>query len=101
MKTGGQFSFLFFFCDKDGPNTTRTKINIMKGLWDQKASWEQPLTPGANSFRKKFLNPTMLCLEKHFAGSVDAFVEAYPDYEHTKFAADCNGKGNSCTPKKK
>lgn len=82
-------------------NTTRTKINIMKGLWDQKASWEQPLTPGANSFRKKFLNPTMLCLEKHFAGSVDAFVEAYPDYEHTKFAADCDGKGNSCTPKKK
>ena len=80
---------------------TRTKFNILKGHWGQKASWKQPLTPGADSFRKQFLNPTMLCLQKHFACSVDAFVAKYPAYEYTKFAVYCNGKGHSCAPMKK
>jgi hypothetical protein len=83
-------------------SNTLTKINIMKGLWDNKASWEKPLTPGANTFQKRFLNPAMSCLHNHFAGSVDAFVEKYPAFEHTKFPeVHCSGKGTFCSPKVK
>jgi hypothetical protein len=79
---------------------TLTKINIMKGLWDSKESWEKPLTSGAESFQKKFLNPAMSCLNEHFGGSVDAFVKQYPAFEHTKFPfLHCSGKGTSCNPK--
>jgi hypothetical protein len=81
-------------------NDARTKINIMKGLWDQKDSWDKPLTSGANSFRKKFLRPAMLCLENHFSGSVDAFVENYPAFEHTTFSVHCTGRGDSCASSK-
>jgi predicted nucleic acid-binding Zn ribbon protein len=39
---------------------TLTKINIMKGLWDKKKSWEKPLTSGADTFQKKFLNQSQV-----------------------------------------
>jgi hypothetical protein len=79
---------------------TRTKINIMKGLWDQRESWEKPLTSGAKTFNNRFLTPAMNCLERHCGGSVDTFVEKYPAFEHTKFHLHCTGgKGASCTPK--
>jgi hypothetical protein len=81
---------------------TLTKINIMKGLWDKKKSWEKPLTSGADTFQKKFLNPAMSCLYNHFKGNVDAFVAKYPAFEHTKFPeVHCCGKGDFCNPKVK
>jgi hypothetical protein len=54
----------------------RTKLIIMKGIWDQRQDWGK-LTSGADSFKKKFLKPAMFCLENHFGGSIDAFVAKY------------------------
>jgi hypothetical protein len=56
---------------------------MMRGLWlwDNKSSWEKPLTSGADTdtFQKKFLflNPAKSSLNEHFGVSVDAFVVKY------------------------
>lgn len=78
----------------------REKLESMLNLWNDRNNWSKPLTSGAKSFNIKHLTPVMNCLEAHFDGNVDAFLEKYPEYKHTTFPKECcGGKGNDCTPK--
>ena len=79
--------------------TTLEKIKCMKSIYEKKDQWGK-LTSGADSFRKKFLNPAMNCLEKHFDSDTDAFCNKWTGFKHTLFPKQCcNGKGTRCAPR--
>lgn len=80
-------------------DSSREKIDVMVSLWNGRQAWG-PLTPGAKSFKNKFLTPIMSCLANHFGGNVDDFLATYPDVQHTLFPSKCcGGVGNECSPK--
>jgi hypothetical protein len=57
------------------------------------------LTSGAKTFRIRFLNPAMNCLEKHFDSDVNAFCNKWTKFQHTLFPKECcSGKGTVCSP---
>jgi hypothetical protein len=72
----------------------------MKSIYEKKDQWGK-LTGGADSFRKKFLNAAMNCLEKHFDSDADAFCNKLTDFiKHTLLPKQCcNGKGTRCAPR--
>jgi hypothetical protein len=87
--------------DRHSINTldgAREKVEMMVTLWKGKPTWSATrLTPGAKSFSIKFLTPAMNCLDKHFGGVIDLFLEKYPNFKHTTFPTKCcNGKGTNC-----
>ena len=81
---------------KKGAATTEAKLAIMVGIEGKKEEWGK-VTEAGKQFVKRYLRPTMYCLKNHCNGSVEVFATKYPEYQHTKFKAFCNGKGDCCS----
>jgi hypothetical protein len=72
------------------------RMECMTNTYEKKDLWGKS---GADTLRKRFLNPAVSCHEKHFNSETNRFYKKWTNINHTLFIKQCcNGKGIQCVP---
>jgi hypothetical protein len=81
--------------------TAREKVDCMLKIAKDRKQLAGKATTAAKDFCKKYVNPVLNCIERHFQGNVDEFCVTYKLFDHTTFPVKhcCGGKGSMCEPK--